>query len=82
MGSNGLLGDPQRLDEQALQSTVNVNSRVRDTLAISHTLQASHFMGPLFKITLLLCSIQVQVASWLKAKMLNMEEWESNGPEI
>jgi len=62
MGRNGLLCDPQRLDEQGLQSTVNVNSKVRAALATSHTLQASHFMGPLFRVNLLLCSIWVQDA--------------------
>jgi hypothetical protein len=76
MESDSLLGDPQRVDEQTLRSTVNVNSRIRATVAIPHTLQASHFMNPLFKVTLLLCSIQVQVVSQQKLKMSNKEEQE------
>ena len=82
MRSNGVLSDPQRLDEQVLQSTVKVNFRVRVTLAMSHTLQASHFMSPLFRVTPLLCSIRAQVASWLKVTMMNKEELESDGAEI
>ena len=74
MRSSGVLSDPQRLDEQVLQSTVKVNFRVRATLAMSHTLQASHFMGPLFRVTPLPCSIRAQVASWLKATMMNKDE--------
>ena len=40
---------------------VNVNSTIKVTLAIWHTLQASHFIGPLFEVFLLLHSIWVQV---------------------